>query len=91
LDILNLETMRNTISKKFIIDYITSNYGAMRHDIYRMYYAIIDTAKQYKLNKKDLFFYIIERRETIPMATSYGFDTAYGREIRNSFSNNYYK
>jgi hypothetical protein len=83
--------MRNTISKKFIIDYITSNYGPMRHDIYRMYYAIIDTAKEYNLNKKDLFFYIIERRETIPMSTSYGFDTAYGREIRESFTNNYHK
>lgn len=83
--------MRNTISKKFIIDYITSNYGAMKHDIYRMYYAIIDTANEYKLNKKDLFFYIIERRDTIPMTTSYGFDTAYGREIRDTFSTNYYK
>lgn len=83
--------MRNTISKKFIIDYITSNYGEMRHDIYRMYYAIIDTANEYKLNKKDLFFYIIEGRNTIPMATSYGFDTAYGREIRDTFSTNYYK
>jgi hypothetical protein len=56
-----------------------------------MYYAIIETAKEYKLNKKDLFFYIIERKGTIPMTTSYGFDTAYGREIRQSFENNYYK
>lgn len=83
--------MRNTISKKFIIDYITSKYGPMRHDIYRMYYAIIETSKKYNLNKKDLFFYIIERRNSIPMSTSYGFDTAYGREIRNSFEYNYYK
>ena len=82
--------MRNTISKKFIIDYITSNYGPMRHDIYRMYWAIIDTAKQYKLNKKDLFFYIIERSDTIVGATSYGFDTAYGREIRDTFEMNYH-
>ena len=83
--------MRNTISKKFIIDYITSNYGPMRHDIYRMYYAIIDTAKEYNLNKKDLFFYIIERRDSIPMSTSYGFDTTYGSDIRRSFEYNYYK
>lgn len=77
--------MRNTISKKYIIDYITSNYGPMRHDIYRMYYAIISTAKSFKLNKKDLFHYIIERTDAISGATSYGFDTAYGREIRNTF------
>jgi hypothetical protein len=56
-----------------------------------MYYAIIKTANQYKVNKKDLFFYIIERRGDIPMTTSYGFDTAYGREIRDSFSYNYNK
>jgi hypothetical protein len=83
--------MRNTISKKFIIDYITSNYGPMRHDIYRMYYAIINTAKEFKLNKKDLFFYIIERRGAIPGTTSYGFDTAYGRAIREYFDYEYYK
>jgi hypothetical protein len=82
--------MRNTISKKFIIDYITSNYGPMRHDIYRMHYAIINTSKEYDINKKDLFFYIIERKGTIPMTTSYGFDTAYGRAIRESFEFNYH-
>jgi hypothetical protein len=82
--------MKNTISKKYIIDYITSNYGAMRHDIYRMYYAIISTAKVYKLNKKDLFHYIIERTSSISGATSYGFDTAYGREIRDRFEHEYY-
>jgi hypothetical protein len=82
--------MKNTISKKYIIDYITSNYGPMRHDIYRMYYAIISTAKVYKLNKKDLFHYVIERTGSIPGATSYGFDTAYGREIRDRFEHEYY-
>lgn len=79
----------NTISKKYIIDYITSNYGPMKHDIYKMHHAIIATAKSFKLNKKDLFHYIVERSNTIPGATSYGFDTAYGREIRNTFSFNY--
>lgn len=80
----------NTISKKYIIDYITSNYGAMNHDIYRMYYAILSTAKVYKLNKKDLFHYIIERTSSIPLTTSYGFDTAYGRDIRDRFEFEYH-
>jgi hypothetical protein len=80
----------NTISKKYIIDYITSNYGAMNHDIYRMYYAILSTAKVYKLNKKDLFHYIIERTSSIPLTTSYGFDTAYGRDIRDRFEYEYH-
>ena len=80
----------NTISKKYIIDYITSNYGPMKHDIYKMHYAIILTARLLKLDKKDLFHYIIERTDTILGATSYGFDTAYGREIRETFESNYY-
>jgi hypothetical protein len=82
--------MRNTISKKYIIDYITSNYGPMRHDIYRMHHAIVNTAKVYGLSKKDLFHYIIERSNTIIGATSYGFDTAYGREIRHTFESKYH-
>lgn len=80
----------NTISKKYIIDYITSNYGAMNHDIYRMYYAILSTAKVYKLNKKDLFHYIIERKDLISGTTSYGFDTAYGRDIIDRFEFEYH-
>ena len=80
----------NTISKKYIIDYITSNYGPMTHDIYMMHHAIIATAKSFKLNKKDLFHYIIERTDAISGATSYGFDTAYGREIRERFEYEYY-
>ena len=80
----------NTISKKYIIDYITSNYGPMKHDIYKMHRAIISTAKSFKLDKKDLFHYIIERTGAISGATSYGFDTAYGREIRERFEYEYY-
>ena len=81
--------MKNTISKKYIVDYIVSEYGEMRHDADRMVRALRVTANEYNLNLKDLFHYIIERANTIPMATSYGFDTAYGREIRQTFSNNY--
>jgi hypothetical protein len=79
----------NTISKKFITEYIIDNYGAMRHDADRMIRAIRATAEEFGLNKKDLFFYIIERRGNITGATSYGFDTAYGREIRATFENKY--
>ena len=68
---------------------MVTNYGEMRHDAGRMVKALRVTAKQFNLDVKDLFHYIVERSNTIPMATSYGFDTAYGREIRNTFSNNY--
>jgi hypothetical protein len=80
---------RNTISVKYITDYITSNYGEMRHNATRLAKAIRYTAKAYELDKKDLFHYIIERSNGITGTTSYGFDTAYGREIRETFADNY--
>ena len=82
--------MRNTISKKYIVDYIEQNYGEFKQDINRFINAIRKTSKEYNLNKKDLFHYIIERKNTISFATSYGFDTNYGREIREYFSHCYY-
>jgi hypothetical protein len=80
---------RNTISVKYITDYITSNYGEMRHNATRLAKAIRYTAKAHELDKKALFHYIIERSNGITGATSYGFDTAYGRDIRETFVHNY--
>ena len=81
--------MRNSISKKYVVNHIVTNYGEMRHDADRMVKALRITAKEFDLNLKDLFHYIIERSNTILGATSYGFDTAYGREIRETFIDNY--
>lgn len=81
----------NTISKSYVVNYTESNYGQMRHDADRLVGALRETAKAFGLNKVDLFHYIIERSGSIPFATSYGFDTAYGREIRETFEYNYYK
>lgn len=81
---------RNTISKKFVVDYITKNYGQMRQNPDKFVKALRDTAKEFELNKVALFHYIIERASTISGTQSYGFDTAYGREIRDTFGHNYY-
>jgi hypothetical protein len=81
--------MKNTISKKYIVDYIVKNYGPMRHDASRMVKAIRLTGGYYGISKVDLFHYIIERSGTVPFTTSYGFDTEYGRRVRNNFKNNY--
>lgn len=83
--------MSNTISKKYIVDYLVTNYGETRHYADRMVKAIMLTAKRYGLDKKYLFHYIIERTDGISGAKSYGFDTAYGREIREKFMDEYYK
>jgi phosphotransferase system IIB component len=82
--------MKNTISEKYIVDYITKNYGQLNHCSKKLTFAVRETAKVYKLNKVDLFHYIIERKNTIQFATSYGFDTAFGREIRHTFEYNYH-
>ena len=82
--------MRNTVSTKYIRDYIVTNYGELRHDPTKMVRAIRQTAKEYDLNKVSLFHYIIERTGDISGATSYGFDTRYGRAIRETFEFNYY-
>lgn len=83
--------MSNTISKKFVVDYIKENYGELRHNATAMVKALRETANEFKLNKVDLFHYIIERANTITGATSYGFDTAYGRAIREAFEHKYYQ
>lgn len=82
--------MANTISKKYVVGHIESNYGEMKQDPDKFVKALRDTANTYDLNKQDLFHYIIERKATIAGTQSYGFDTAYGREIRRAFEANYY-
>lgn len=81
----------NTISKKYVVDYITREYGDFIHDADKFVKAIRYTASKFKLNKVDLFHYIIERSPSIPMTTSYGYDTAYGREIRDVFAYKYHE
>ena len=83
--------MRDTISKSYIVSYIEENYGEMRQNADAFVKAIRRTSKDFKLCRKDLFHYIIERASTIPMTTSYGFDTSYGREIRQTFEHYYYE
>jgi len=81
--------MKNTISQKYVISYITKNYGEMRHCPKKLVSALNKTAKSFDLNKVNLFHYIIERKPTISGTQSYGFDTAFGREIRKTFEYNY--
>lgn len=80
----------NTISEKYVINHILENYGQLRHNPKKLVNAVRKTAKDYSLNKIDLFHYIIERKQSILGTTSYGFDTAYGREIRSTFEYYYY-
>ena len=82
--------VRNTISAKYIREYLTETYGEVRHDPTKFSKALRLVGNEYKVNKKDLFHLVIENRGSIPMSTSYSFQTSYGRELIESFKNQYY-
>jgi hypothetical protein len=82
--------VRNTISAKYIREYLTETYGRVKQDPIKFSKALRSVGNEYKVNKKDLFHLIIENRGSIPMSTSYGFQTRYGRELINEFKNKYY-
>ena len=80
--------MSKTISQKYIKDYITENYGEVRHDIKRMARACRIIAKIYGYTPKQIFHFMIEQ-EPLMGTHSYGFNTRYGREIRAEFEVKY--
>lgn len=82
--------MSKTISQKYIKDYITENYGEIRHDLKRMAKACRIVAKIYGYTPKQIFHFMIEQ-VSLGGTHSYGFNTAYGREIREEFNTQYYE
>lgn len=82
--------MSNTISQKYIKDYITENYGEVRHNIKSMAKACKTVAKLYNCTPKQIFHFIIENQPINYYTHSYGFHTAYGREIFEEFEIEYY-
>ena len=81
--------MKNTISQKYIKDYITENYGEVRHNLRRMAKACKIVAKIYGYTPKQIFHFMIEQTN-LSGTHSYGFNTAYGREIRDEFEVQYH-
>ena len=62
-----------------------------RHDCYALADAITDMAKELDHDECELMYLLLENRPINVLYThSYGFHTANGREIINSFENNYY-
>jgi len=82
--------MSKTISQKYIKDYITENYGEVRHDLKRMAKACRIVAKIYGYTPKQIFHFMIEQ-VSLGNTHSYGFNTAYGREIREEFNTQYHE
>ena len=80
--------MSNTISQKYIKDYITENYGEVRHNLKRMAKACRVVAKHYGFTPKQIFHFMIEQ-EPLTGTHIYVFHTRYGREIREEFEVQY--
>ena len=69
-----------------IENYINNNYGECKQDPHRFSKALEHTAREFNLDTLKLFLLIIENRPIEEAYThSYGFQTANGREIINTF------
>lgn len=78
------------LTQKFAENYIHYNFGYLKHDIKKLVQASRTTAKQYKCSPLDMFFFMIENEPIKGMYThSYNFNTRLGREIKETFKNNY--
>ena len=80
------------LTQKFAANYIHYHYGYLKHDIKKLVKASRTTAKQYNCSPLDIFFFMIENEPIKKLYThSYGFNTSGGREIKETFKNNYYE
>ncbi len=71
-------------------EYIINEYGYLQHDIKQLVNASRITAKKYNCSPIDMFFFMIENEPIEKLFThSYGFNTRTGREIKQTFKNNY--
>jgi len=78
------------LTQKFAADYIHYHYGFLKHDIKKLIKSCRITAKQYNCLPLDMFLFMIENEPIKGIYThSYGFNTRLGREIKETFKNNY--
>lgn len=79
------------ITQKYIKEYITRNYGALRHCPKALKSAINKTAKETNLDAQSLFHLLIENEPIASARThSYGFHTANGRYLIETMQYNYH-
>ena len=75
-----------------IENYLTEQYGECKHNAKAMKKACATLAKELNIQAVSLFHYIVERTDNTGLhLTSYGFDTASGREVRERFESYYYE
>ena len=81
--------MKN-LTQNYIETYIVSNYGVMKHNKKAFVLACRKTAIAAHCKPMQIFHFIIENIDYNGFCNSYGFNTSYGRNLKNDFENNYY-
>tara|TARA_R100001463_G_scaffold114872_2_gene170073 strand:+ start:443 stop:703 length:261 start_codon:yes stop_codon:yes gene_type:complete len=80
------------LTQKFATDYIHYHFGYLKHDIKKIVQASRETAKKYNCTPLQIFLFMIEEEPIKKLYThSYGYNTSGGREIKQTFKNNYYE
>ena len=78
------------LTLKFAQNYIYYHYGYLKHDIKKLVKASRETAKKYNCTPLEMFLFMIENKPINKLFThSYNFNTRTGREIKETFKNNY--
>ena len=74
-----------------IKNYLVENYGYCKHNPKQFSKALTETSEEFNLNTFELFKLIVENEPIKGFNThSYGFHTAYGREVIDTFKHFYY-
>jgi len=81
-----------TLTKNNIKKYIKENYNILKHYPECLLFASRQTAKHYKTNAQEVFFFMIENKPITNIYThNYGFNTKKGRAIKSYFKYQYNK
>jgi len=62
-----------------------------RHNCSALAKAITKTSKQFDQDEFDMLYLLLENKPILGYTHSYGFHTAYGRELIETMQYNYYK
>ena len=67
--------------------YLMDTYGKVVHDVNRMEVACEEVAYIHDVKPKEIFHFMVENKSIEGLHThSYGFNTAYGRQLKTQFS-----
>lgn len=78
------------LTQNYIENYCIENYGYFKHNKKAFNLACKKTAKLAQCKPIEIFHFIVENVDFNGFCNSYGFNTSYGRQIKNDFKNNYY-